>query len=500
MAPTAVQMVLIEGENADGVTVDQDNFEIRANGDSTPSAGADRVISAILGTREGAAEGGYQLLSTGVTYSDPLDAAALREALANRKIENVMLVSAFLAAAALAQTVGNATGYAHTALLFVQPDTATLAVVDTADGSIADVHRRPLPEDDDEAMAELVRLVSGAQGLNTHPDGVFVIGSGVDVPLIKPALETATSLPVNAPEEPEAALARGAALASANAPLFASSTAALAYAQDPDTGALDPYAIAPAYIPAAGTTGLGEGDVAYSAVADDKPDAYPAGGDKDFLTGAFADISAGRHEQARKSFWLPGSALIAVFVVGVVALVIALATSVRPTVDQQPGPGQNLVTPTKPAPPMPATPTPPPAASAPVAPAPTPAAPAPEAPEVSAPTPAAPAPEASAPVPAPVPVAPIPTRAPVAPIPTRAPVAPVPAPVPVAPVPVAPPAPPPPPAPPIVIPLPPIFGPPGHGGGGHGGGGHGGEGHGGEGHGGGGFGIPGIPGLPGFMH
>ena len=52
MAPSTVRMVLIEGENADGVTVDEDNFGIRANGDSAPSAGADRVISAILGTRE----------------------------------------------------------------------------------------------------------------------------------------------------------------------------------------------------------------------------------------------------------------------------------------------------------------------------------------------------------------------------------------------------------------------------------------------------------------
>jgi len=62
---------------------------------------------------------------------------------------------------------------------------------------------------------------------------VFVVGSGVDIPLIKPALEAATSLELSVPDEPEMALARGAALASANAPLFASSTAALAYAQDP---------------------------------------------------------------------------------------------------------------------------------------------------------------------------------------------------------------------------------------------------------------------------
>ena len=104
-------------------------------------AAADRVVAAILGTREGAAEGGYQLTSTGVTWTDPIEAAALRDALATHKVENVMLVSAFLAAAALAQAVGNGINYAHTALLFVEADTATLAVIDSADGSIADVHR-----------------------------------------------------------------------------------------------------------------------------------------------------------------------------------------------------------------------------------------------------------------------------------------------------------------------------------------------------------------------
>jgi len=41
------------------------------------------------------------------------------------------LVSAFMAAAALAQAVGDATNYASTALLFVEPYAATLAVVST---------------------------------------------------------------------------------------------------------------------------------------------------------------------------------------------------------------------------------------------------------------------------------------------------------------------------------------------------------------------------------
>src|SRR6202023_3565976 len=116
MAPTAVRMVLVEGEHGDGATVDEDNFEVAA--DTAPVKAADQVISAILGTREGAAEGGYQLTSTGVTWTDPIEAAALRDALAARKIENVMLVSSFLAAAALAQVVGSSVGFAQTGLLF----------------------------------------------------------------------------------------------------------------------------------------------------------------------------------------------------------------------------------------------------------------------------------------------------------------------------------------------------------------------------------------------
>jgi hypothetical protein len=195
MAPTTVRMVLVEGENADGVTVDQHNVDITTNGDTPAITAPDQVISTILGTREDAAEGGNRVISTGVTWADPAEVAALREGLAARKVENVILVSAFLAAAALAQVVGKGTNYAHIALLFVAPDTATLAVINTADGSVADVRRRSLPHDDDAAVAELVEMIKGADEMDAHPEGVFVVGSGVDIPLIKSALEAATSLP-----------------------------------------------------------------------------------------------------------------------------------------------------------------------------------------------------------------------------------------------------------------------------------------------------------------
>jgi hypothetical protein len=458
MAPTAVRMVLVEGENGDGATVDEDNFDVSADDDAATVTAADQVVSAILGTREGAAEGGYQLASTGVTFTDPIEAAALRDALAAHKLENVMLVSAFLAAAALAQAVGNQTNYAHTALLYIEPDTATLAVVDSTDGSIANVHREALPDDDEAAVAQLATMVSAAEGLETRPDAVFVVGSGIDIPLIKPALEAATTLPLTAPEEPHTALARGAALASANAPLFVSSTAARAYAQDPGTGAIDPFAVAPGFFEFPGTQA--REDLAYSAVADD-------------YTGEHAPATGFVEAGERRSFGLVGSVLAGIFIVGVAALVVSLAIAIRPTAGVRPVPGHNVVAPAQPAPAAPAP-----------APAPIPEAPAPEAPAPVAVQPAPAPPPVVAPAPAPVPV-------PEAPAPAPIPAAPAPAPAPVAPIPV-----------PIPLPIPGIIGGPGGGGhddggpfggggegpfgGGHGpfgggggfGGGHGGFGHG----------------------
>ena len=61
---------------------------------------------------------------------------------------------------------------------------------------------------------------------------------------MKAHLENLVALPVSAPEEPELALARGAALASAHAPEMEASTAGLAYSQDPDgTTAGSAYAV-----------------------------------------------------------------------------------------------------------------------------------------------------------------------------------------------------------------------------------------------------------------
>ena len=77
MTPTTVRMVLVEGEKADGVTVDHDVFDVPSAERSANVA--DQVLAAVLGTRESAQAGGHHLKSIGVTWSDHAEAAALRD-------------------------------------------------------------------------------------------------------------------------------------------------------------------------------------------------------------------------------------------------------------------------------------------------------------------------------------------------------------------------------------------------------------------------------------
>ena len=410
MTPTTVRMVLVEGDKADGSIVDHDAFDVTANdGSATSSKAAEQVVEAILGTKESAAAGGHHLKSIGVTWSDHAEASTLRDAIASRGIEGVMLVSDGHAAGALAQAVGRAVGYATTALLFIDRDTATLSVVQTDDGSVVKVLSRSLHSDD--AMGVLSEMAAAVDAQDSPPQGIFVVGSGVDVSSVKAHLENLVSLPVTAPDEPEIALARGAALASANAPAFEATTVGLAYSQDPD-----------------GTTAGN----AYAALAAADTQLAPVGSDN---YGAQTDIEPIAAEEGRKPFLLVGSALTSIFVVGVVALVISLAVSIRPTVDQRPSPGPNAIVPSTAAP----APAPVQEAQQPVAPAPPP----PPAETIKPPVPVA-VQEAPAPAPkqaprqvfveqAPAPQAPAPAPAPEAPPP--APEAP-PAPAPIAPAPV----------------------------------------------------------------
>lgn len=395
LTPTTVRMVLVEGEKGDGQTVDHDVFDVSGSGASATHSAAEQVVQAVLGTKESAEAGGHHLKSIGVTWTDHTEASALRDALVAAGINDVMLVSELHAAGALAQAAGRAVGYGSTALLFLNRDTATLSVVRGDDGSVVKVLSSSLHSTD--AMAVLGDMAAAVAGQDTAPEGMFVVGSGVDVASVKEHLEQLVDIPVSAPEESGLALARGAALASANAPAFEASTVGLAYSLDPD--------------------GPTAGSVLAAADTQLAPSSVPNYVDvPDDLAGVDVEPPA---EQGHKPFLLVGS-MASIFVVGVVALAISLAVSIRPTADERPAPARAAVAPSVQAPApapkpeaLPAKPAPPPPAVAETIKAPVPVvqqAPAPRQVYVEAPAPQAPAP-------APAPAAPPPAPAPVAPPP-----------------------------------------------------------------------------------
>ena len=319
MTPVAVRMVLVEGADATGVTIDH-HCDTLGTGTA-----ADQVVAGILGTRDSAAEGAHRIASIGVAWTDRAAAAELTRALRANDIDEVILVSELHAASALAQAIGQALGCERTALMFLERDTATLAVVRAADGAVVRVESRSLHAHD--AVAGLRHMVAGLERLAQPPQAVFMVGSGIDVAALKPKIAAGTTLTVHAPEDGALALARGAALAAANAPRFEAETVGVTPGTDIPTVA----GIITQRAPAGYMAPLG-----YSAMPDDERAGDEPAGD-DPADDEPVESAAAEHEP----FMLVGSALMTIFVVGVLALLASLVITTRPTANPRTDPGEN---------------------------------------------------------------------------------------------------------------------------------------------------------------
>ena len=340
-------MVLVEGADGDGVTLDSNVVDV-PGGESGCSGAAEQVVAAIHGTRESVDEGAHRLTAIGVAWTDHADGKRLRQALQASDIDDVVMVSELHAASALAQAVGRKIGCQRTALLFIEGSDATLAVVRTVDGAVVAVQSRALRAED--IVAELHGMVAALELTAEPPQAVFLMGAGLDMEVLAARIAEGTTLPVHAPEDADLALARGAALAAAGTPRFEAETVAVpadaaGLSGRGEPGPSDDTAAGPTQVAAAGYMA----PLGYSAVTDDDSD---AGEDEDeppsdWAEQPDADEGADADEGTdEKPFLLVGSTLATIFVVGVVALVISLAVSIRPVVDQQPGEMRTPIEPT----------------------------------------------------------------------------------------------------------------------------------------------------------
>jgi hypothetical protein len=229
---TSVRLVLVEGERADGVTIESEGFDTAAPESLPKPSPTEQVSNAILATQQNALANGHHLVVSGVTWDRRTQEAELRESMIARGLDDVVLVPEQTAAGALAQTIGRALGYDTTAVLLIQRDTATLSIVKSADGSIAE----GLPHTFCGAnVADVIpEILTSLEPIHHKLRGIVIVGSRVETGVVKSKLESLLAVPVIAPEEPELSLARGAALAAASAVGLEAPTVGRAYSQDPD--------------------------------------------------------------------------------------------------------------------------------------------------------------------------------------------------------------------------------------------------------------------------
>lgn len=199
---TKVQTVLVEGRDAAGVTLE------------SGTRASEQVAEAVLSM---AATNGYRLRSIGVTWSQDGDLAAARvlDSLSDLGFDNVVAVQLAHAADALARSIGRVMGFGRTAVLVVEPDSATLALVDTVGGEVETLASHAL---DGEALHSWIAGVFERD--DWRPEGMFVVGGAGGLDRLAAGLGQRLGLPVFDPPEAELALAHGAALASADEPVL----------------------------------------------------------------------------------------------------------------------------------------------------------------------------------------------------------------------------------------------------------------------------------------
>lgn len=307
-APATIHTVLVCGENGDGVTLEERSYDVPT--EETEFAAVDALIAAILRARDSADAAGHHLTATGVTVTDPLDAAALNSRLSTGALaglENLALISPVLAAANLAHNLGQTVGCDQMGLLSVETTTATLAVVDCTDGTVTQILRTPLSAGD--ATAAVDTVADQLNAAQTNPGGLFLICSDGDATALRPRLEETVAPEVCEPAEPRSALARGAALASARLVAASVSSGELAYTQDPASGMFSPsYYDIP---------GSGADDLAYSLVPDEEAEA---------ATEFFAPVG----QPARRPLLVVGAALASAAFAAASALMVAMTLEISP--------------------------------------------------------------------------------------------------------------------------------------------------------------------------
>ena len=218
LTSTSVGWVLVEGRAADGTILDHDDFEVR------PAAGlqavytSEQASSAVLDAQAAAAGHDQRMHVVGVTWSDEVaaESALLLETLTDAGFDNIVPVRLHDACDMLARAIAPMVGYDKAAVCVLDGESTVVVMVDSCD--------------DDAQTA--VKELSGGPGALVHwltalfdrsswqPGGIVIVGPDEDLESLSRRLKTTVPVPVIVQSGAELALARGAALASAQSTEF----------------------------------------------------------------------------------------------------------------------------------------------------------------------------------------------------------------------------------------------------------------------------------------
>ncbi|WP_055405823.1 hypothetical protein, partial [Mycobacterium sp. UM_11] len=301
-----------------------------------------KLAETVVGTNRLLADENHRLVGTRVCWSDEPRAGQLRQALEDSGVSNVAVLSESQAVTALMRAAGR-----PGAALVITDATATLSVPAPADDQNAPptvLAREPLAGD---ATATFNTMMAQLSGRPDAPGEVYLVGASPELARAAEGFHDASTMRVQVADDPEFALARGAAIVAAQA-LSAGDATAMA----PAVGlAGDETAISPVRATGDETTvvpppNAEEPQLAYSMADEPEPfagDEYdPEYDDYD----DYDETEAIPTRLSRRSL-LVGNAVIAFAVIGFASLAAAVAIAVRPTASQQPVVGHQNAAPGK---------------------------------------------------------------------------------------------------------------------------------------------------------
>jgi hypothetical protein len=218
LTSTSVGWVLVEGRDADGTILDHEDFDVGTGGGVQAVHTSEQATAAVLDAQTAATSYDRRLHVIGVTWSDEAaaEAALLLESLTNAGFDNVVPIRLHQSCDLLARAIAPVVGYDKAAVCVLNGDSTIVAMVDTCD---------------DEPQTAVKHLTGGAGRLvqwltslfdrsSWQPGGIVVVGPDEDLEALSWRLEKAVPVPVITQTGAELALARGAALASADTTEF----------------------------------------------------------------------------------------------------------------------------------------------------------------------------------------------------------------------------------------------------------------------------------------